>query len=141
VIGKRRLRYRSFKSRREAEQVAKEMRSDEHRDALLGLVGEPVDLPDDPAWVYMLLDDDGVIVYVGCTRNLDGRYHDHRENHVEFTRMVFYPHPLDRMNALRAESALVAKHRPRLNGLLHGNTLETDRYVPRAWSKPELIPE
>lgn len=107
-------------------------------DAALAMLSEPLVLPSDPVWVYLLLDKESVVVYVGCTRDLDGRYFDHREKHVPFATMTFYPEPFDRVVGLSVEAALIRKHRPALNTAGSVETdRETDRYVPRTWRPPQ----
>lgn len=138
ALGSLRLRYRSFLTREDAEQTGEAEIATMAEAALARVANEtPVDMPDDPVWIYMLHDDTDTILYVGVTRHLDGRRYDHRESGVSFSRMSFYPRPFDRVVGLAVEAALIRKYSPVLNraGVVENN-LETDRYVPRTWKSP-----
>lgn len=121
-----RLLYLSFKSRPEAVRAREHMLREQDRRALAAL-SSPMALPRDPVWVYMLLDDGGKVVYVGATRDLDGRLFDHREGGVPFATMTFYPEVFDREAGLDVEAALIRKHAPELN--------KTGRMAP--YTRPE----
>jgi hypothetical protein len=133
--GARRLIYRSFATKAEAEVFMRETLSQQDNEALGLLKADTVELPVDPSWVYMLLDSAGQVVYVGLTRELDRRYYTHRELGMPFERMVFFPDVVDRCVGLRIEAALIRKHNPPLNTAGAWTVpQETDRYVPRAWT-------
>ena len=110
----RRQRYLSFDARTEAVK-ARESMLGEHDLAMLARVTAAVEMPADPVWIYMLHDECDRVVYVGSTRNLDGRLADHRENGVPFKRMTFFPEVHDREVGLSIEAALIRKHDPALN--------------------------
>ena len=136
--GQGRLLYRSFQTREEAIAAMAHDQATNDAEAFEKLGSQqPVPIPADPLWVYMLLDDLDAIVYVGSTRDLDGRYFDHRERHVPFHRMTFFPNPFDRLDGLDVEAALIRKFNPSLNTMGTVETdRETDRYTPRTWSPP-----
>lgn len=135
--GSNQLFYRSFETKEEAETFMLAQTTEQDDEALSLLKSDAVPLPDDPAWAYLLLDDDDQVVYVGITRELDRRYFTHRENGAPFARMAFFPDAVDRVTGLKIEAALIRKYNPPLNKAGIWETgRETDRYVPRVWKSP-----
>ena len=127
IEGSRRQVWRSFPTADEA--IAEKMRMlAEHDDPVLGELGIATELPRDPTWVYLLMDGD-LVMYVGTTRDPDGRRLDHQEAGVPFTRMLVYPQVMTRGRGLSAEAALIRMHNPPMNKL---GKLETREETRRA---------
>jgi predicted GIY-YIG superfamily endonuclease len=76
--------------------------------------------PDDPHYVYRCFDDQGRLLYIGCTYDVDQRLEEHRYikrssfwiNSVELTTAEIHP---DRASALAAEAAAIRSEQPPFN--------------------------
>lgn len=80
-------------------------------ESLVALGATP--LPEEPAWVYLLRDASGAVVYVGCTSDPVGRRIAHMRDKTFASMALFQPMQLQL--ALAFESALIARLQPALN--------------------------
>ena len=100
----------------------------------------PLTHRDRPNYVYILLDDHGSVIYVGCTNTLVGRRNAHRNNWwwEDVTDWRIIGPFSDRDSAETAERAYIAHYCPRHNvqGVprerLHEFS-ETEKALAKAW--------
>lgn len=90
-----------------------------------GLLAQAVPLPADPAWVYLLRDDTGAVIYVGVTQEPSRRLETHAIDGRMYASAAMIPSPLPRHLALEIERMLVRVLRPKLN--YQHNTLPGER--------------
>jgi hypothetical protein len=78
-------------------------------------LAQAVRCPADPAWIYFLRDEAGLIVYVGVTGKIGTRLGSHTEDGKSFSAVSIVPAVFDRPVALEMERMLVRTLRPKLN--------------------------
>jgi predicted GIY-YIG superfamily endonuclease len=70
-------------------------------------------------FVYWVYDDQGAVIYVGCTRNPKGRWQNHKYAKLEMVAEAYYCRmagPYDFRTARRIEKEQRHKHNPRHDG-------------------------
>ncbi len=134
-------RYETFASEPEAECAMHAYRKAQGRDGLRLLALTADELPADPAWVYFLLSDTDVVLYVGCTADLVSRRSAHRDNGREFYRMTYLPR-MAREAALALEATLIRELSPLWNVIHNGNNSrnDLDLDVSKGGLSPDSVP-